>query len=220
MSEQRYEPLPGLLGLPRFVWRRTPRAGRITLVVLAGAVVVGTAIAIPFIAAGKHEGAAEERRADAAAKARAERRLRADQAPHRGRAAHTPRAPQAAREAAITTALERAITADARARFRAGRLPGPAVKSTVCSADITQLADLQPAARRAGGAVLDCLAATTVSTRPGGGRFAVGFEFVAAANWRRATFTWCKTNPPPGEKFGGARQAEVPLTRPCVDPSR
>jgi hypothetical protein len=220
MSEQRYEPLPGLLGLPRFVWRRTPRAGRIALVVLAGAAVVGTAIAIPFIATGKREGAADERRANAAAKARAERRLRADQAPHRGRAAHAPRAPQAAREAAVTTALERAITADARARFRAGRLPGPAVKSTVCSADITQLADLQPAARRAGGAVLDGRAATTVSTRPGGGRFAVGFEFVAAANWRRATFTWCKTNPPPGEKFGGARQAEVPLTRPCVDPSR
>jgi hypothetical protein len=181
---------------------------------------VGTAIAIPLIASAKRESAAEERRADAADKARAERRLRADQAPRRGRAAHAPRAPEAAREAAITAALERAITADARARYRAGRLPGPAVKSTVCSADATQVADLQPAARRAGGAVLVCLAATTVSTRPDGGRFAVGFEFIAAANWRRATFTWCKTNPPPGEQFGGARRAEAQLERACVNPSR
>jgi hypothetical protein len=220
MSEQRYEPLPGLLGLPRFVWRRTPRRARIALVVLAVAAAVGTAIAIPLIVAGKREGATEERRADAAAKLTAERRLRADQAPHRDRAAHAPRAPEAARQAAITAALEHAITADARARYRAGRLPGPAVKSTVCQPDATQVADLQPAARRAGGAVLDCLAATTVSARPDGGRFAVGFEFVAAANWRRATFTWCKTNPPPGEKFGGARLAEVQLERACVNPSR
>jgi hypothetical protein len=220
MSEQRYEPLPGLLGLPRFVWRRTPRPARVALVVLAATAVVGTAIAIPLIVSGKREGAEKERRADALAKARSERRLRADQAPHRGRAAHAPHAPQAARRAAITHALEAEITADARARFRAGRLPGPAVKSTVCRADATQLADLQPAARRAGGAVLDCIAATSVGTRPDGGRFAIGFEFVAAANWRRATFTWCKTNPPPGEKFGGVRHAEVPLTRPCVNPSR
>jgi hypothetical protein len=180
---------------------------------------VGTAIAIPLIASGKREGAAEERRADAVAKARAERRLRADQAPRRDRAAHAPRAPEGARQAAITAALERAITADARARYRAGTLPGPAVKSTVCRADSTQVADLQPAARRAGGAVLACLAATSVSTRPDGARFAIGFEFVAAANWRRATFTWCKTNPPPGEQFGGVRRAEVALERACVNPS-
>ena len=219
MAEQHYEPLPGLLGLPRFVWRRTPRPARIAIVVLAGAAALGTAIAIPLIASGKREGAAEERRADAASKAREERRLRADQAPRRDRAAHAPRAPEAAREAAITAALERAITADARARYRAGTLSGPAVKSTVCRADSTEVADLQPAARRAGGAVLVCLAATTVSTRPDGARFAVGFEFIAAANWRRATFTWCKTNPPPGEKFGGVRRAEVQLERACVNPS-
>ncbi len=220
MAEQHYEPLPGLLGLPRFVWRHTPRPARIALVVLAGAAAVGTAIAIPLIDSGKREGAAEERRTDAAAKARAERRLRADQAPHRARAAHAPRAPKAARQAAITAALERAITVDARARYRAGTLPGPLVKSTACRADATQVADLQPAARRAGGAVLECLAATTVGARPDGGRFAIGFEFIAAANWRRGTFTWCKTNPPPGEKFGGARRAEVQLERACVNPSR
>src|SRR5215218_5912924 len=110
MTEQRYEPLPGLLELPRFVWRRIPRPARIALAVLAGAAVVGTAIAIPLIASGKREGAEKERRADAIAKARAERRLRADQKPHRGRAPQAPRAPQAARRTAITHALEGAIT--------------------------------------------------------------------------------------------------------------
>ena len=47
------------------------------------ALVVGTAVAVPLIAGGSREGAEEERRADAAAKAAAERRLCADQAPHR-----------------------------------------------------------------------------------------------------------------------------------------
>jgi hypothetical protein len=218
-SGDRYEPLPGLLGLPAFVWRRLPHAGRVAVVALGAALVVGTAVAVPFIVSGKHESAEKERRADAAAKAAAERRLRADQAPHRGRAAGSPTDPAAQRQAAIVATLEESITRDARARLRAGRIPGPPVKRTVCSVDRTQLADLQAVARQAGGAVLRCLAATTIGSRPDGRRFAVGFEFVAAANWRRGTFTWCKTNPPPGEKFGGVRRAEVPLSRACVNPA-
>ena len=213
----RYEPLPGLLGLPKFVWRRLPPAARTAAIVLGAALVVGTVVAIPLIVTGKREGAADERRTEAAAKARSERRLRADQAPHRGHAAGVPRAPRAAREAAIVAALEGAITADARARLRAGTLPGPRVKDTACSSS-KQLADLQERARERGGAVLACLAATTVSRAPGGKPFAIGFEFLGVTNWRRATFTWCKTNPPPGEQFGGVLRAEVPLQRACVDP--
>ena len=195
------------------------RAVRVVVIAVAALTVVGTAIAIPFIVSGKREGAARERREDAAAKAASERRLRVDQAPHRGRATHAPRAPAAARRGAIIASLERAITADSRARFRAGRLPGPAVKSTICDPRSEQLADLQPDARRAGGVILACVAATTVGRRPGGARFALGFEFIAVTNWARGTFTWCKTNPPPGEKFGGARRAEVPLERACVNPA-
>ena len=102
------------------MWARIPRPGRIALAVLGVAVLVGTVIAIPLIAGGKKEGAEKERRADAAAKVRAERRLRADQAPHRGRATGAPRTPESARRAEIVAALETAITADAQARFRAG----------------------------------------------------------------------------------------------------
>jgi hypothetical protein len=207
----RYEPLPGLLGLPAFLWRRLSQGGRVAVLALGAALVVGAAVAVPFIVSGKREGAEQERRADATSKAAAERRLRADQAPHRGRAEGG--------RAAIVATLEQSITRDARARLRAGRIPGPPVKRTVCMVDTKQLADLQAVARQSGGAVLRCLAATTVGSRPGGGRFAVGFEFVAAANWRRGTFTWCKTNPPPGEKFGGVRRAEVPLSRACVNPA-
>src|SRR4051812_45432703 len=178
MSEERYEPLPGLLGLPAFVWRRMSRGARIAAGVVAGLLVVGIAVAIPFIATGKREGAARERRADAASKARAERRLRVDQAPHRARAVDAPAAPAAAREDAVVEALQRSITADARARFRAGRLPGPIVQATVCDRNSQQLADRQADARRAGGAVLACLAATSYDRRPGGTRFAIGYEFI------------------------------------------
>jgi hypothetical protein len=37
---------------------------------------------------------------------------------------------------------------------------------------------------------------------------------------RRGTFTWCKTNPAPGEGFGGTTLADVPLERACFDPRR
>jgi hypothetical protein len=201
------------------VWARTPHGGRIAVVVLAAAVAVGTIIAIPLIVSGKNEGAKRDRREEAAAKARKEAFLRVDQAPHRGRAVQLPKDADA-RRAAVVVALQGAITADAQTRFRAGKLRGPIVKSTRCDYASQQLADLQPTAVRHGGNVLDCLAATTVSQRPEGTRFAVGYEFIAAASWRRGTFTWCKTNPPPGEQFGGVRRASVALQRACIDPAR
>jgi hypothetical protein len=218
-AQQRYEPLPGLLGLPKFIWRRLSGPAKAVAIAAFLALAAGVVVAVPKITSGKREGAAEERRTERADTARAQARLRVDQAPHRGRAVGAPRAPLAARQAAIVAALERSITADSRTRLRAGRLPGPQVKETVCNQS-KQLADLQPRARRAGGAVLACLAATSVNTAPGGKRFAIGFEFLAVTNWRRGTFTWCKTNPPPGEQFGGVLRAEVALSRACVDPSR
>src|SRR6476619_4673539 len=94
---ERYEPLPGLLGLPRFVWRKLPRAVQVALMVLGAALVVGTIIAIPLIASGKREGASRERRAEAAIRARELRRVRSDQVPRRGRAGRLPAAAAARR---------------------------------------------------------------------------------------------------------------------------
>jgi hypothetical protein len=217
-SDQRYDPLPGLLGLPGFAWRRAPRRLRVAAVALGLLAVAGAVVAVPLVTEGKRKGDAQRTREDAAARVRELRRLRVDQAPHRGRAADAPRAPQAAREHAIVSALEGAITADVMARRRAGALPGAPVIRTVCRADAGQVAGFQPAARRAGGAVLACLAATAVGTAPGGKQFAVGYELLAAAHWGRATFTWCKTNPPPGEGFSGGDRPEVRLARACTGP--
>jgi hypothetical protein len=46
----------------------------------------------------------------------------------------------------------------------------------------------------------------------------VGYEFLAAAHWGRAGFTWCKTNPSPGEGFSGGDRPEVSLARACTTP--
>jgi len=216
--DQRYDPLPGLLGLPGFAWRRAPRAARIAAVALGLLAVAGTLVAIPLVTEGKRKGDAQRAREEATARAHELRRLRADQAPHRGRAPSAPRTPEAAREHAIVSALESAITADVMSRRRAGVLPGAPVIRTVCRADAGQVAGFQPAARRAGGAVLACLAATGVGAVPGGRQFAVGYEFLAAAHWGRAAFTWCKTNPPPGEGFAGTDRPEVQLARACTTP--
>jgi hypothetical protein len=209
---QHYEPLPGLLGLPAFAWRRLGRRGRALVLIAVGLALAGTAIAVPLIVSGKDEGAQERSRERAVVLAREVARLRADQAPRRGRA------PAATAQAALLGRLEQAITADARERQRHGLLPPPPVRRTVCQARAPELAPLESSARRAGGQVLKCLAATTVSAAPGGQRSAIGFEFVAAVNHRRRTFTWCKTNPPPA--IGGAGLPEVPLSRACFDPAR
>jgi hypothetical protein len=94
--------------------------------------------------------------------------------------------------------LERAITRDARARVRAGKLDGP-VLGTKC--------EINPPSQRpverdlsARGSDYDCLALTS---RDPQGRFLVGHAFNAQVDYRRFTFRWAKPCLAPGE--GAAR---------------
>ena len=202
---ERYEPLPGLLGLPAFMWARTSRPARVALVTAAAMVAAGIVAAVPLISRGKHERALRAR-------------LRSDQAPRRGRANVAMAAlPLPARRRVLISDVEQAITADARERIRRGLLPRPQVRETRCQANAPELA-VRPAQRR-GGELFKCLAASTVSVSRGQ-PIVIGFEFVAAINYRHSTFTWCKTNPPPGEGFGGGALASVPMSPACFDPSR
>jgi hypothetical protein len=115
---ERYEPLPGLLELPAWLWRRTPRGARIALI--ASLLVVGVAAAV-VIPATRQDSAAREA---AAARERAEleermvQRQLAEQRPRFGRTTAETRVAAAAD-------LRAAIKADALRRVRAGALDGP-----------------------------------------------------------------------------------------------
>ena len=174
-EEDRYQPLPGLLGLPAFLWRKLSRGARVAIVVgIAAAVAVTLAVVVPNINHAKRTHAAAEARAHAAAVAAERRRLTEDQRPHH--------AAIASRSSAVAE-LQGAITADARARARRGALPGPAVRRTRCQPAALDRAGR--AALAAGGRLFDCLALT-----PGSG----AFGFVAVVDYRDRRLTWCKTN--------------------------
>lgn len=194
--DDRYEPLPSLAGLPAWLWRRASRPARIA--VIAAAVLAALALAALVVSAvGLREDADRE---SAAYRARAEARLRADQAPRHGRAAAGTN---------LVAALEGAIDRDVRERLP--RFGAPATECRrVRPVDATgRRLDLPPA-----DAYFTCFAlqrtnetiAATLQT---------GYFFRAKADLDTRTFAWCKLNPRPihadQEEF-----IRVELSRECV----
>lgn len=127
-------------------------------------------------------------------------RLAADQRLRRGGAAH----PGEGR-AALVSALQNAITADARARVRAGTFRGP-IQRTACEA-IT-FGPLQPNAARGGYRCVAVNADIPKGAEVGG---LLGYPFWAIVDYRHGTFAWCKINPKPGEM---ATQTHEPVVDP------
>jgi hypothetical protein len=179
-------------------WRKIALGALAVLLIAGGA----AALIVPDIERGKDERAAAERRRDAAFEAAKRKRLAEESRPHRGRGRRpagrlSPAAELRARRALVGD-LESAITRDARARVRAGKLDGP-VLATEC--------EINPPSRRrverdlsAGGSDYECLA---VTSRDPEGRFVVGYTFDATVDYRRFRFRWAKACRPPGE--GAAR---------------
>jgi hypothetical protein len=170
----------------------------VALAVAGGA----AALIVPEIEEGKEERAEAERRRDAAYQEAKRRRLAEEGVPRSGRGERPagPLAPAAERRARreLVRDLERAVTRDARARVRAGKLDGP-VLATEC--------EINPPSRRpverdlsARGAEYDCLA---LISRDPEGRFVTGHTFEARVDYRRFRFSWAKVCHPPGE--GAAR---------------
>jgi hypothetical protein len=147
--------------------------------VLAAATAIGLALVIPAVERGKSRGEARRAREEAAANAAERVRLAADQRVHR---AVLPggRDP--------IEALERVITADARARDRAGTITGP-ILGTRC----------QPAppdsARFAASRVYSCFVSTGE-----GSDLRTGYAFVATIYADGPRAAWCKHNPAADEE--------------------
>jgi hypothetical protein len=206
-QDDRYDPLPGLLRLPSFLYRKLGPRGRIAAAV-GGAVLVVAAVAaaivlVPRIADTKEQRAARERREAAAATAERRRLLIEEQRPQRGRSE------QSGSRAAVLADLESAILADARTRAASGRLAGPPAKRVRCR----PLTGADPDANRV---PYDCIAIT--SELPAGEDLpqgVIGHPFRAVVDYSAGRFTWCKVSGRAAE--GGFTQNDpaVRLPRAC-----
>ena len=207
-AKDRYEPLPGLVELPKFVWRRLSRTARIAVVGLAVAAVVAAVILAPVIQRSREE----HQRAEAAESARIQRQILADtrreQRPRfgRGRAAG---ADVDARQALVASATG-SIRADAGTRAAAGEWGGP-ILNVRCEAyppTVGRPADEIPSKRTGR---YSCIAVTShVPATPGNPPGIVGHPYRARIDFRSGRYAFCKIRGRPGELAVRVPRVRIP----------
>jgi hypothetical protein len=208
----RYEPLPGITGLPRWIWVRLPRAGKIAVALLPF-VALGLALLLgPGIDRSKDE--REQAQAARLAEQRAERaaRLRIEQRPRFGRSVAG--GSNVAQRAALLADARAAVRQDAVKRVAAGSLEGP-IRRATCEPFPRSLDDqgahLDPG-RSTGRYV--CLAVT--QDIPAGERSeagAIGHPYRMKVDFLSGRYALCKVAGRPGE---GAPAVRPPITVPRV----
>lgn len=203
----RYEPLPGVLGLPAHLFRKlSPRGRRIALatgiVLLAG--LVATAITLaPRISESKREQEARNRREAARALAAERARLVAEQRPRNGRLAVRTAAAGGPSAGAVAE-LEGLITRDAQARVASGQL-----QARVREAECRTLT------LRGDRALLACTAVTSrTEASAGGSAVLVGYPYRAALAPASGRYAFCKISGRPAEGLYGTLPP-VELPRAC-----
>jgi hypothetical protein len=201
---ERYEPLPGVLGLPAFAWRRLGRRAQ-RLAILVAAVLAVAVVVLASQASRLLEESERERREN---REEIARRLREDQRP-RG-------APLPAAADPIAT-LEREITADVTGRAEAGILTGSA-EQTTCERIEPRDVDTNRPIETPGRTYFSCFARTRAQDTTAA-RLETGYRFRARADEATRTLTWCKLNPrpihPDQEEF-----VRLPVSSECVAPAR
>jgi hypothetical protein len=184
--EDRYQPLPGILELPGWLFRKLSRRGKLfTSLVIAlflAAVTVGLILLVPVITETKRENRARDRREAAAFRRERIAQLTREARPHRGALA-TPLTATVA-----LSQLQARIAVDAAARVRSGEL-----ETRVKRVDCTAL-------NRGDPLFVSCVAVT--SDIPGGdvsrgGR--VGYPFRAKVSLHDGRYAFCRQSGRPGE---------------------
>src|SRR5918996_6462303 len=123
MASDRYEPLPGVAGMPKWLWGKLPRWGRIAVGLVPVAIVALILLLGPGIDESKDRRAEAERQQRAQQTAERVAQLRAEQRPRFERG--TPAGRDVAARAALFASVPIAIQADARRRVAAGAPPPP-----------------------------------------------------------------------------------------------
>jgi len=176
-------------------------------------VVTGCALILPGVFDARDEHNAREVAAQRALEARERARLAREQIPRQGEARELRGTTLEAR-AALVKAVELDILADARSRIAAKRLDGPVLRAE-CG-PLIRAKSVQPAhevlSRKIGR--YDCVAVKANVMREGKVVALLGHPFVAAVDFERFTYVWCKDNKKPGER--GKALATVPLDPACL----
>ena len=207
MSDDRYDPLPGLTEIPAFLVRKLSRRGRRTFWILAAigaaGVAVGLYLVIPAITETKQERAAAEHRADRQREATLVAQLKAEQRLIEGRG--TPARGLEGGEAiaarrALASDLTAAVREDARRRVQTGEL-NRSIDRVECERfprgahgedPATDLAD--PVGRYA------CLAVTADTPATETARASsTGYPYRARVDFPSGKYTFCKISGRPGE---------------------
>jgi hypothetical protein len=209
----------------RSVLVRAPRLkGRRRTAVLYGggaAALVAVVAIVLVVLSAKSDRDARQRAADARAVAAERVRLTRLQAPQRGAASDLRPAAGAddkqllAARAALVRRVERQITDDAKARASRGEIQGP-IRSSECG-PFLRAPDAVPDDRVLSKTVgrYDCVAVKDDIKGSGGGSVGrIGYPFVAALDFRRFTYVWCRNTPPQSER--GESLAFVRLDRACL----
>lgn len=213
MAPDRYEPLPGVAGIPKWVWRKLPRFGRIALALLPLAVVALVLLLGPGIDESKDRRAEAERQQRAQQAAVRVAQLRAEQRPRFERG--TPAGRALAARATLVASLPVAIQADARQRVAAGALDGP-IRSVECepyprSVD-GQGAHLDPS--QATGRY-SCLAVTRIAPATERNEASsIGHPYRVLVHFDTGRYAFCKVSGRPGEGSIG-RHIPAPVPEAC-----
>jgi hypothetical protein len=213
MASDRYEPLPGIAGFPKWVWGKLPRAGRVAVALLPFAIIALILLLGPGIDESKDRRAEAERQQRAQQAAERVAQLRAEQRPRFERG--TPAGRDVAARAALFASVPDAIQADARRRVAAGALDGP-IRSVEC--------EPYPRSVDGRGAHLDpsettgrysCLAVTrNVEATERNEASSIGHPYRVLVHFDTGRFAFCKVSGRPGEGSIG-RHIPVPVPEVC-----
>jgi hypothetical protein len=205
-------------------FERPPRLGRAArrgLAALGMLALVGLAVWLtPKLVDFRHRSDARVRSSQAAIVAAERKRLQAEQRPHHGSAvalrpaAGAGSAAQLRARRALVGRVESSITADARARIARGLLEGQPPTGTNCGPLVRNQtagdeADLTKPIGR-----YSCVAVVRDAVQHGKRVGLFGIPFVAAVDFKRFTYVWCKDNPAANAAETGL--AFVRLSRECL----
>jgi len=211
-QDESYDPLPPLVDLPAWVWRKLPRAGKVGLALLP-LVVVGLIMALaPGINETKDRNARAEQQQQARVRAQHEARVRREQQPRF--AAGAPAADLAERGRLLDDAAA-SVGADARERAASGELRRP-VKRVECEPYPRTVAGKgahQSLESRYGR--YSCLA---ITAQFGGNELSeasdIGYPYRVRIDFETGRYGFCKVVGRPGEGLLSGRAA-IPLARGC-----
>ncbi len=196
--DDRHEPLPGLIELPAYVWRRMPRGARVgagLAVVAAAALVV---LIAPSIERSKEEHARSQAERSARIRAQILERTRREQLPRFDRAA--PAGGDLSSRHGLFASAAASIRADAAERAAAGEFGGP-IDRVECEgyppSTAEKPADEDPA-RRTGRYA--CIAVTSDIPATSGNRAGVvGHPYRMRIDFETGRYAFCKVRARPGE---------------------